>query len=460
MKTALDKTIIGKWVITLAIPLMIFCIPTGEIFTKDLQLFLMITIGVILAVAFEFFNLMIPALLLPLLYILAGLSTFNVAFSGFASSTAILVVGALLFANVLEESGLLKRVAYWCILRTGGSFVGILYGIVLAGIALTLMTSGNGIYIIATLCYGVCRAFDLGVSKESALIMLCGAFASTTIRACVYTPGLMAIVLGGAQSVDPSITVSWGGFLFHNWPYLIFILALPVILTKLLKPTVTIENGKAYFQKAYHDLGPVTVHEKKAAVLTVILLAFLLTTSWHKIDMAIGFCLIPILFFMPGIHIGTEQNIKDINFSMVFFIVACLGIGAVSSSLGFGSLVSSTLSPLLASSGDKLALVVIWLFGVLANFLLTPLAILAGFSAPITQLALDLGIKPLGALYVLFNTLDQIVLPYEYVNYLMFFSFGVISMKDFIQIMGIKLVIGAAFLALVLYPWWHVVGVL
>lgn len=195
-------------------------------------------------------------------------------------------------------------------------------------------------------------------------------------------------------------------------------------------------------------------------MLTIILLVFLLTTSWHKIDMAIGFCLIPILFFMPGINIGTEQNIKDINFSMVFFIVACLGIGAVSSSLGFGSLVSSTLSPLLASSGDKLALVVIWLFGVLANFLLTPLAILAGFSAPITQLAVDLGINPLGALYVLFNTLDQIVLPYEYVNYLMFFSFGVISMKDFIQIMGIKLIIGAAFLALILYPWWHIVGVL
>lgn len=122
MKAALNKTILGKWIITLAIPLLIYCIPTGEIFTKDLQLFLMITIGVILAVAFEFFNLMIPALLLPLLYILAGLSTFNVAFSGFASSTAILVVGALLFANVLEESGLLKRVAYWCILRTGWQF--------------------------------------------------------------------------------------------------------------------------------------------------------------------------------------------------------------------------------------------------------------------------------------------------------------------------------------------------
>ena len=78
---------------------------------------------------------------------LSGLSTFQVAFSGFTSSTAILVLAALMFAEVVEESGLLKRIAYWCILKTGGSYVGILYGVVFAGIIITFMTSGNGIYI-------------------------------------------------------------------------------------------------------------------------------------------------------------------------------------------------------------------------------------------------------------------------------------------------------------------------
>ena len=85
---------------------------------------------------------------------------------------------------------------------------------------------------------------------------------------------------------------------------------------------------------------------------------------------------------------------------------------------------------------------------------------MAGFTAPITQLALDLGIKPLGAIYVLFNTLDQIVLPYEYVNYLMFFSFGVITMKDFFKIMSTKLIFGAVFLAIILIPYWNLIGVL
>ena len=146
MDTKITKSYLLKWFFTFAIPIFIWLIPTNEIFTPNLRLFLMITIFVILIVACEFFNPIIPALL-PLLYVLSGLSTFQVAFSGFTSSTAILVLAALMFAEVVEESGLLKRIAYWCILKTGGSYVGILYGVVFAGIIITFMTSGNGIYI-------------------------------------------------------------------------------------------------------------------------------------------------------------------------------------------------------------------------------------------------------------------------------------------------------------------------
>ena len=460
MSTKIDKSYLMKWIVTFAVPLLIWLIPTNEVFSSDLRLFLVITVFVILMVAFEFFNLYIPAMLLPLLYIMTGLATTQVAFSGFASDTAIIVFGSLLFANVLDSSGLLKRVAYWCILKTGGSFVGILYGIVLAGFAITLMTSGNGIYIVATLCYGICLAFNLGVSKESALVMLCGAFSSTTIRACIYTPGVMAILLGGANAVDPSISITWGSFFYHNWPYIVFVALMPIILVKIFKPNANIENPKEYFTQQYNSLGKMTSTEKKAAILTVFLLVALFTQSIHKIGMVVIFSLIPLLSFAPGINIGTDKDIKNINFSMGFFVVACLGIGSVATGLGFGNLITQTLSPILAAAGNTFTLVAIWLFGVVANFLLTPIAILAAFSAPVTQIALDLGINPLGALYVLMNTLDQIILPYEYVNYLIFFSFGVMSMKDFAKIMGVKMIVGVIFLVTILFGWWNIIGVL
>ena len=186
----------------------------------------------------------------------------------------------------------------------------------------------------------------------------------------------------------------------------------------------------------------------------------LFTQSIHKVGMVVIFSLIPLLAFAPGINIGTDKDIKNINFSMGFFVVACLGIGAVATGVGFGNLITQTLSPILAAAGNTFTLVAIWLFGVIANFLLTPIAILAAFSAPVTQIAIDLGINPLGALYVLMNTLDQIVLPYEYVNYLIFFSFGVMSMKDFAKIMGVKMIIGVIFLKTILFGWWNIIGVL
>ena len=47
-----------------------------------------------------------------------------------------------------------------------------------------------------------------------------------------------------------------------------------------------------------------------------------------------------------------------------------------------------------------------------------------------------------------------------YVNYLIFFSFGVMSMKDFAKIMGVKMIVGVIFLVTILFGWWNIIGVL
>lgn len=100
------------------------------------------------------------------------------------------------------------------------------------------------------------------------------------------------------------------------------------------------------------------------------------------------------------------------------------------------------------------------LLGVVLNLLLTPLAILGAFTGPITQIALDLGLNPLGVLYALKSSIDQVFFPYEYVAYLIFFSFGYIRMKDFTAIMGFKTLLHFIFLFAVMIPWWKIIGVL
>lgn len=145
---------------------------------------------------------------------------------------------------------------------------------------------------------------------------------------------------------------------------------------------------------------------------------------------------------------------------MVFFCIACLSIGTVSSYLGIGELVADLLVPALSGMNSTLVMVAIYAVAVILNFLLTPLAILAGFSEPIAQIAAGLGLNPVGAMYSLFMGCDQVLLPYEYLTYMIFYGFGLIKLTDFMKILGFKMVAATVVLAVVMIPWWHFVGVL
>ena len=145
---------------------------------------------------------------------------------------------------------------------------------------------------------------------------------------------------------------------------------------------------------------------------------------------------------------------------MVFFCVACLSIGITSSHLGIGKMVAELLIPVLEPLSSNVVVAAIAIVGVVLNLLLTPFAILAGFSEPIAQIAAGLGINPLGALYGLYVGVDQIFLPYEYLSYLIFYAFGLMKMTDFIKLATTKTVLAVLLIIFVLIPWWNFMGVL
>lgn len=421
--------------------------------------FLIITLAVILCIAFELLDLLIPSILLPSLYVLFQVAPANLAFGSWTTTLPWSILGAYLLVNVLDETGFLKRVSYWCILRTGGSYLGLLYGILTAGLIVSLLASGMGTMVIAILCVGICKAFDLKLSKETGIIFIVGAVSTVTPVLFFYNPVGMSLLLSGAHSVIPDLTITWLSFFSANFWYIFFLYGFVFIIYKVFKPKL-IFDGKEYFKNEYEQLGKINLIEKKAVLIITILLIFLLTGNIHKIDLNWGFILIPFLAFLPGIEIGSKESITSLPYPMVIFAVACVGIGNVAASLGLGNMISQWLLPILSQMNTVGVLLLVCLLGVVLNLLLTPLAILGAFTGPITQIALDLGLNPLGVLYALQSSVDQVFFPYEYVAYLIFFSFGYIRMKDFIALMGFKTLLHFVFLFIILIPWWTVIGIL
>ena len=456
--STMDKKALIKWICVILFPVLVALIPTGEVFTGSVKLFFVITLLAILLFATEVINQTAVALLLPVAYIVTNLAPSATVLSPWTGSTPWMMIGGLILANVLQSIGLLKRIAYKCIILTGGSYKGIIWGIALAGLILNVLIPAQATIPLAAFAYGVCMAMGLKRGSAAAGIMLGAGFAALLPNYFILNPNAL-IVYGVGQNVTGPIGVTWTNFLFHNAPTLIFYVVMFWLTTKIFKPETHI-NGKEWFQAEYAKLGPMDTKEKKGLVICILLFVGLLTQSIHGIDVAWIFAFMPMLAYIPGFNIGTADDIKNSNFPFIIFVASCMCIGSVGTYLGVGEMIGDALMPYLEGKSFTIVLFAVWALCVLVNFILTPLANGTTFTAPLTNIALSLGINPEVMWMTILHGYDQIILPYEFPLYMLFFSFGLVKLTDFMKIFSVKMAVNLIFFLAILVPYWNIIGFL
>ena len=95
---------------------------------------------------------------------------------------------------------------------------------------------------------------------------------------------------------------------------------------------------------------------------------------------------------------------------------------------------------------------------VLLNFFMTPLAAMGAFAAPLTELAMQLNFNLHPIYLAVFNGVSQVLLPHETATYLICFSFGLFSLRDFMIVLGLKMIIQTLFLVTFGFGWWTLMG--
>ena len=447
-----------KWLMAIILPLLIMLIPVSETYTSEMRMFFILTGICILVMAFDLTEMIIPALALPLMYILSGLGTPAIVFKPWLGIVPWMNLFGLMLASILLSTGLLTRVAYWCIIKTGATYNGMLYAIMAAGIVFNFIIPGNTLLPMAALTYSICTALDLGKSKESAGIMLAGFFGSIIPGYMVYSNNF--VMFQGVGMAVTDVSIPWLTYLIHNITLLPYSFLIIFMLTKVLKPDVKIE-GKVYFEKAYKELGKLALTEKKAIVISIVLFAMFLTSSIHNIQPAWIFLILIIVSFLPGVNIGTKESLASVNYTFIFLITGCMAIGEVSSTLGVGQWISNMILGVISGSNIFVILVVVWLLAFLLNFLLTPVAIAAVVTVPLTEMALGLSISPFVIYYALMQGSSQIIFPYEWPFAFLFFSFGLIPIKHFIKVFSITSLMNLIYFMVIMIPFWrliHLIG--
>ena len=170
--------------------------------------------------------------------------------------------------------------------------------------------------------------------------------------------------------------------------------------------------------------------------------------------------IVPLVAFFPGINLGTMETIKKVPFEMLFFVAACAAIGSVGMAIGLGTVVASALVPIVSSTGSNIFLIGVFIMGALANLLMTPIAMMAAFPAPLILATAHTGLNPQSIVFTMFLAGDMLFLPYESANYLIMYSFGAMTMKDFIVTSTVRSIFMLLFFAVILLPYWTLIGVL
>lgn len=447
-----------QWLISILLPFCMFLFPIS----LQLKLFFAITLWGILTVAFNLMHQMVPSLLMPALYVLTGLATADVVYGPWASTTISLAISSLIMANCLADCGLLKRVAYWMLQKCGGKFTRVCWSVFLVATLLSIVTFGNIAFVIAALVASLIRVLGIEKTSEGHALMLGTMYACFTTLWYVYNPTSVPIVAAAAApALGEVINVTWLDFAYANWPIIIFSIIFEWLLLKMYRVSKsTINLDPHYFKEQLAKMGTITKREKWGILLLSLMVIYILTSPIHKLDTSFGFILFAIFALFPGIEVAKPESLKNVDWSIAFFIAAFLAIGAVATSLNINQYFVEFAGNVVNQLGAGSTMGFIMLLGTLANLLLTPIAILTTLGAPMAQLAVTFGFDPMASFFTLIFTEWLIVLPYEAFPTLIWFAFGVMTMKDFFKASIIRIITFFVFFFIAIMPWWHLIGML
>lgn len=451
-----------KWVINFIIPLLIAFIPVTEAFTQDIKTFAVVSVFAIILIATENISVFATAIALPIAYIYLLDITATQAFSPWTQEMPWMMLGGSVVAIALQKTGLLKRIAYRCILLCGGSYRGVIYGFMILGIITAPVINGvapRGT-LFGALALGICQALNLKMNTRGA------AGLGVTALAAAITPTAITLT-GSSDNVAAFGVAQAAGFDVPTWTEYFLHMALPQLIVTILtfvaidfmfRPKEPLQ-GKPYFKQELATFGKMSGGETKMLIVSVALIALVATSGVHGVAPGHLFVLVAALLMVPGIAVIDEKDMAKVNYKFVFFIAACLSIGVVSGVVGFGSFVSNALYPYIAGSTNAL-FGGVWALGFMSNFALTPLAAFSGFTAPVAQMAIDAGVNHFAVLYTFINSLTHILFPYEYAPALIVFGYGMISMKDFIKYNAVRAAIGIVAIFAIFIPFWNLIGLL
>ena len=258
---------------------------------------------------------------------------FDAAFSGFANDTPWFLFGAALFGMMATKSGLARRLAFFVIRRMGNTYARILLGLIITDFLLTfIVPSGIArIVIMAAIALGLVEAFEMGPGSNIGR----GMFLIITYTANIFDKmiiaGAAAITARGAIERVGGVEVLWSKWFFAYLPCDLITIFVAWRLTLWLYPPerTALSVDSRYIKDELGRMGVWTSVEKRSAFLMSIAIVLWMTDFIHHVSPSVIGLGIGLLAVVPVIGVLSIDDLKRLNYLLVFFVAAAVSMGEV-----------------------------------------------------------------------------------------------------------------------------------
>lgn len=298
------------------------------------------------------------------LVLIFGLARPDLVFSGFGSAAVWLIVSGFIIGAAITTSGLGQRLASLLAPLLAGSYAHMIAGLTLAATALGFVMPSSVGRAVVLVPVGMALADRVGFGKGSNGRI---GIAATLAMACnmpsfaILPANIPNMILAGASETLHGTSFGYTDYLLLHFPILgILKSALMVGLVLMLFPD-RIHPQDAITGKPAHtvveDKPADAAAQRRVAVVLLATLALWMTDSLHGINPAWIGIATAVILLLPRIGVVAPKSFNaSVDFGMVLFVAAALGLGALVNASGLGKLVGQALEQVLPLAPGREAL--------------------------------------------------------------------------------------------------------
>lgn len=350
-----------------------------------------------------------------------GLAPLGTIFSGFASSSWVLALGALALAAAMLRSGLLFRAALLALRAFPATHGGQMLALVLGGVVLTPLVplSVARVAAIAPLAQELAHAFGYKPRSRGSASLVFAGFVGYWYFSSIFLTGLATnfFVLGLLSPTDQH-AFGWSGWLMAAAPTgLLCLIGALIVLFVVLRPEASERVDPRAVRRQTRILGPVSRAERVALAGLAVLVAGLVLQSFVPIDSA--WLAIGALIIVTAGVLDRESFRSSLDWGFLVFLGVLLGSGAVLQLRGVDKWVASLLLDATSAVHSPGMLVIAFaVLVMLSRVLLPSRPAMVLLSLALVPAAPALGISPWVAGFVVLVAANIWVLPYQGLEYL------------------------------------------